>query len=91
MLNVNLVGYRNQVSVAETSEHTIAGNPIPKSTNHKCSPLFRSLAHLSSGQKMSCQKTQTVSFHISFHSFLWYRSPNILLVGIETEFAAISC
>ena len=58
MLNVNLVGHRNQVSVAGTSVHTIAGNPIPKSTNHKCSPLFRFLAHQSSGQTMSFLKTR---------------------------------
>ena len=58
MLSVNLVGHRNQVSVAETSEHTIVGSPIPKSTSHKCSPLFRFLAHQSSGQTMSFQKTR---------------------------------
>lgn len=58
MLNVNLAGHRNQVSVAGTSGHTIVGSPIPKSTNHKCSPLFRSLAHQSSGQTMSLPKTR---------------------------------
>ena len=58
MLNVDFVGCRNQVSVAGTSVHTIAGNPIQKSTNHKCSPLFRFLAHQSSGQTMSFPKTR---------------------------------
>ena len=58
MLNVNFVGHRNQISVVGISGHTIAGSPIPKSTSHKCFPLFRFPAHQSSGQTMSFQKTR---------------------------------
>lgn len=52
------MGHRNQISVAGISGHTIAGSPIPKSTSHKCSPLFRFPAHQSSGQTMSFPKTR---------------------------------
>ena len=58
VLNVDFVGCRNQVSVVGISGHTIVGSLIPKSTNHKCSPLFRFLAHQSSGQTMSFPKTR---------------------------------
>ena len=96
------MGHRNQVSVAETSEHTIVGSPIPKSTSHKCSPLFRFLAHQSSGQTMSFPKTRCnpealhglvvdeETFVVGSELVLTC-SPNILLIGIESVFAAIGC
>ena len=82
--------------------HTIAGNPIPKSTNHKCSPLFRFLAHQSSGQTMSFPKTRgnPEALHspvvdeetfVVGSKLVVDRSPNILLIGIESVFAAIGC
>lgn len=49
---------QNPVSSVGTSRHTIACMTCQKSTSRRCSPLFRFLAPLSSGQKRSCPKTQ---------------------------------
>ena len=49
---------QNPVSSVGTSRHTIACMTYPKSTSRRCSPLFRFLAPLSSGQKRSSPKTQ---------------------------------
>ena len=92
MLNVNLVGHRNQFSVAGISGHTIAGSPIPKSTSHKCSPLFRSLAHLPSGQTMSFPKTRCNPE--ALHSLVVDEETFVVgseLVGTGRAAATISC
>lgn len=49
---------QNPVSSVGTSRHTIACMTCQKSTSRRCSPLFRFLAPLSSGQKRSCPKTR---------------------------------
>ena len=52
--------HQNPVSTAETFRHTIACTIYRKSTSRRCSPLFRFLAPLSSGQKRSWTKTRAL-------------------------------
>ena len=49
---------QNPVSSVEISRYTIVCMICQKSTSRRCSPLFRFLAPLSSGQKRSCPKTR---------------------------------
>ena len=71
--------HQNPVSAAGTSRHTIACTICRKSTSRRCSPLFRFLAPLSSGQKRSWMKTPVSA---SFHTPL-FCLPVVALVSLS--------
>ena len=66
---------QNPVSAAGTFRHTIVCTIYRKSTSRRCSPLFRFLAPLSSGQKRSWMKTPVLPIIPCFVSCFFFVPP----------------